>query len=48
MQLFLVGAKASFAPISYFSDVEVDIILPLCKPWNYLQLDLSDFGAEAI
>jgi hypothetical protein len=28
MQLVLVGAKASFAPISYFSDVEVDIIPP--------------------
>jgi hypothetical protein len=28
IQLVLVGAKASFAPISYFSDVEVDIIPP--------------------
>jgi hypothetical protein len=28
MQPVLVGAKASFAPISYFSDVEVDIIPP--------------------
>jgi len=28
MQLVLAGAKASFAPISYFSDVEVDVIPP--------------------
>jgi hypothetical protein len=28
MQFVLAGAKASFAPISYFSDVEVDVIPP--------------------